>query len=272
MVIPLPKRNIRVIVGPESGGVAREWSKVFVDFAVSKVLGKAPNTATINLYNLGQESLTWLESPGHMVQLLAGAEVPGMVFYGEINAKRGVETKRQGADIVTTIKAQDGKRVIQSGYFTGSYPPGVTRTQILTDALAAEGIASGYMHPLPERTYEAGASFSAPLHKVLDELYAGEIATWSVQNKVFQLVALGAPVAGTAPIISESTGMIGAPERTIKGVKVSTLLDGTLEPGGGFVVSAAKWSGSAKITKLDHRGDTDGRQWQTDLVGVPLGV
>jgi len=268
-MVTIPPRLVKVIVGPRVGGVAREWADLFMTFKVSASTGKTPNKAAVEIYNLNAASLQWLEQPEQTLQVLAGETIPSSIFFGDLLTGK-VRTKRSGADYITTLEAQDGKRVLQLGYFVGSYGAGTTRSQILTDALSANGITVGYVHPLPERIYEAGASYSEPLESVLDDLYAGEVATWSIQDGRFQLVGLGQPVPGTAPIISAQTGMIGSPERTDKGVKVSVDLAPALKPGGGFVVQSRFWSGSARITALDHVGDREGKKWQTDLVGVPL--
>lgn len=270
MVVASPPRLVRVAVGPIVGGVAREWTeKLYITFAVEKTTGKTPNKAKVEIYNLNAASKQWLEQPEQNMQVLAGVGVPSMLFFGEL-LKGKVNTERKAGDWITTLEAQDGKRILQTGWFTGGYPAGATRSQILTDALAANAVRRGYMVPLPERVYESAPSYSAPLESVLDELYAGENATWSIQGGLFQLVGLGQQIPGPAPVISSATGMIGDPKRSDKGVEVSAILRPELEPGGGFVVQSKTWSGSARITKIGQHGDTDGQKWQSDLVGAPL--
>lgn len=271
MVAVIQPRVVQVAVGPP-GGTALEWSQLYISFTVEESTGRTPNKAKVDIYNLSTHSLQWLEQPGQVMQVFAGdSTTPPEIFQGDLNRGK-VVTKRAPPNYITTLEAQDGKRVMQGGYFEGSYPAGTTRTKIRVDVLAANGIATGHVGTLPERVYEAPPSFSAPMREVLDELYAGELAQWSIQRGVFQLVALGQPLPGNAPVISSGTGMIGSPDRTDKGVKVSIrgMAPGTF-PGGAFVISSRVWGGQARITKLTRKGDSYGKQWQTDLVGVPIG-
>jgi hypothetical protein len=65
--------------------------------------------------------------------------------------------------------------------------------------------------------------------------------------------------------------MIGSPERTDKGVKVSTSQLGFVKPGGGFVVESELLDGQYRCTKVNDKADTE-LEWQSDLVGVPVGL
>ena len=267
MTVILP-RVVQLNVGPP-GGVGRSWSELYIKFEVERTGSRTANKCKVEVYNLSPASLVFLEQPGHVVQLLAGEGVPTTLFYGELR-KGGVETEVKHPNQVTTIKATDGQRILQSGIFSGSYPAGSTRSQILTDVLAAGVIARGYIAPLPERTYQAPVAFSAPTPDVLDELFAGELATWSLQSERFTLLADGQAAPGNAPIISAATGMIGSPKRKDKGVKVSTSQMGAVAPGGGFVIASRLLNGQYRASKVLDKGDTEGQGWQSDLVGVQL--
>lgn len=263
-------RVTKVLIGPRVGGVAREFgSPLFIKFDVTRTIGKTPNKGKAEIYGLPPTSLQFIRQPSMVLQILAGETVPGTIFHGDLLAG-GINTKWSPPDWITTLESKDGKHAFQEGYFIASYPAGTLRSKILGDALAANAVKRGYIAPIPERVYEDEQSFSAPLTAVLDELYTGEAASWSIQAGAFQLLALGQAAPGTAPVISARSGMIGVPKVTDKGVEVTTLLDGSLGPGGGFVVESSEWSGAARITRARHVGDSDGEQWETQLLGTPL--
>ena len=261
-------RIVQIAVGPP-GAIGREWDQRFyIKGEVTRTAGRTPNKAKVEIYNLSPASLQFLETPGMVLQVRAGTTIPGTLFYGDIK-KAGVRTKVQHPNQVTTIEALDGKRVFQEAYFTASYPAGTTRTQILTDALAAGRVPVGYIAPLSERVYQAATSYSATLPDVIDELHAGEPITWSLQSGAFTRLLDAAPAPGNAPVISVATGMIGSPERTDKGIKVETSQLGEFAPGTPFVVKSRLVSGTYKTSQAIDHFDTE-LDWGVKLTGTVL--
>jgi len=260
-------RIVQIDVGLP-GTIGRKWSRLYIAFDIERTAGSTPNKAKVEIYNLAPASLTFLETPGMALHVLAGETVPGSLFYGALR-KGGVKTKVSHPNQITTLEATDGKLIMQTGTFAGSYPAGTTRTQVLSDLLAANAIARGYIAPIPERVYQAPPTFGGSVDEVLDELYSGEQASWSLQDGAFQLLALGQAMPGNAPIISVPSGMIGSPERADKGVKVSTSQLGAVRPGGGFAIKSRMISGAFRCTSAHDKGDTE-LLWQSDLVGVRL--
>ncbi len=128
----------------------------------------------------------------------------------------------------------------------------------------------GYVASLLERTYQAGFYVNAYTRDALNELFTGEDAVWSIQDGAFHLVATGQLAPGNVPVISAQTGMIGSPERTDKGIKVTTKLDAMIRPGGGIQVNSRLMSGLYRVTKVAHEGEKLGPTWQTEAVGVPV--
>ncbi len=261
-------RIVQIAVGI-AGAVGREWNQRFyIKGTVTRTAGRTPNKAKIDIYNLSPVSLQFLETPGMVLQVRAGTTIPGTLFYGDVQ-KSGVRTKVAHPNQVTTITALDGKRTLQEAYFAASYPAGTTRSQILTDALAANVVAVGHIAPLPERVYQAATAFADPLDDVLDELYTGEPVTWSLQAGAFTLLHDDLPAPGNAPIISVATGMIGSPERTDKGVKVETSQLGAFAPGTPFVVQSRLVTGTYKTSQVIDQFDTE-LDWAAKLTGTVL--
>lgn len=261
-------RIVQVSIGPP-GAQGRMWDEqMYIKGEVKRTVGRTPNKATIEIYNLAPASLLFLEQPGMTMQVAVGQGVPSTLFFGDLD-KAGVRTKVSHPNQVTTIKATDGKRAMLDGYFDASYPAGTTRTQIRTDVLAANAVPLGYVAPLPERVYQAAVAFGGTMADVLDELYAGEAAGWSLQAGTFTLLLDDVPGPGNALTVSASTGMIGSPERTDKGVKVSTSQLGAVAPGNPFTITSRMVNGSYKAGAVTDKFDTE-LEWQADLVGTVI--
>jgi hypothetical protein len=251
------------------GAVGRAWRDHFIHAKIERVSGSTPNKAEVDLYNLGDSSIQVLQTPGSTIQVLAGEDYPGEIFTGDIQTN-SVTTTRKGKEIVTTVKATDGQRRYRETNFVRSYPAQTTRTQVLTDVLAEMRVSRGFIAPLVERVYSTSRYYAAPARLVLDQLFAPDRATWSIQGNALTVLAAGQAAPGNAPIISEQTGMLGIPERDKNGVKVVSFFIPQAFPGMPFVVQSEYQGGDFRATKVSHDVDSDGTKWETGLVGVQL--
>lgn len=263
-----PRRILEVRAGLP-GGLGRAWRDLYMTAKIERVTGSTPNKATIKLWNLEPLSLQVLQAPGYVIQVLAGEGVAGARFTGDIETN-SVATTRRGPDLITTVKASDGQRVYRDTNFVRTYPRNTTRSQVLTDILAQMRITRGYIAPLVERTYATSRVYAAPARLVLDQLFAPDRAVWSIQGGALTVLAAGQAAPGNAPIISAQTGMIGVPQRDKAGIKVKTLYLPQAFPGIPFVVKSAFQGGDFRATKVLDDLDSDGEQWETELIGARL--
>lgn len=268
--MPALERPILEVRAGPPGGTGRLWRDIYTEVETERVTGAKPNKAKIKLFNLGDLSLQVLQTPGHVIQVLAGeGTVTGAIFTGDID-KNSVKSTRVGADIVTEISAQDGQRIYRNTVFVRTYPANTTRSQVLSDLLAEMRIARGYIAPLPERIYPTSRVYAAPARHVLDQLWAPDRATWSIQGGALVVLAPGQVAPGNAPVISAQTGMIGVPQRDKAGIKVKSFwLQGTF-PGMGFIVKSDFQGGEFRAVKIRDLLDSDGKRWETELTGARL--
>lgn len=267
MTVIAPK-ILQVSIGPPASP-GRMWDQsLYIKAQITRTAGSTPNKAKVEIYNLAPASVAYIERPGNVLQIRAGETVPGTLFYGELRTS-GIRTSIKHPNQITELKATDGLRLMQTGYFIGSYPAGTTRSQIVADVLAQNAVARGYVAPIPERTYHAPIMLSNPIAEVLDELYTGESADWSIQDARFNLLLDGQTLPGNAPIVSAETGMIGSPERTDKGIKVKFGAVGVVRPGGGFVLKSRLTSGTYKAAKIVTDIDTE-LKWEDSITGTVI--
>jgi hypothetical protein len=267
-MVTIADRQLIIKVGLP-GGVAQQWSDLYCEAEVESTRGKTPNTAKVQIYNLSPTSLQFLKQKNLALQVLAGSGVPSSLFAGDIDA-RSIKTKRQGPEQITEMTAKDGGAVIRSALFVGSYPPGTTRTQILTDVLAQANLSLGYIDPtITERTYPGPVAWAAPVRDVLSELYAPEGALWSVQNNVLQVMALGLPGPQPALSVTAGTGLMGSPTVTDKGVDMRIVLNPAVVPGTIISLKSSILSGGFIATKIMHKATWTGQTWETGIQAVP---
>lgn len=264
----LPQRIVKISVGP-AGGQGRQWQNpLFIEFDVIRTTGRNPNKASVNIYNLTSDSRQWLEQPNQVLQILAGEGTPGQIFLGDIE-KRGVTTKIQNEDTVITIKAADGRRKWRDSVFSKSYPPNISRDVVLNDVIAAIGLPTGYIATLPAMQFAGGYASSGWARDILTDILYPD-AEWSIQDGSLQIILTGQGLPGNAVVINAQTGMIGSPTRTDKGVNVTTTLTRQIAPGGPVRIESRLFTGDLKVTKVQHKGNSKGLVWQTQVTGVPI--
>jgi len=257
--------EIRIGLAGQKGMAWRD--PLFVEFHVEKTTGRSPNKAEVKLYNLSPNSLRQIEQPDQILQILAGQEIPSQIFYGDI-PRRGVEHKPTGTDLVTTIKAADGRRIFRDSTFSGSYPPGISRDAILKDIISSGNIPISYQTDLPSKSYPSGWAYAGTWRDALTEILDSD-ASWSIQHGALQILKIN-EAPGNALLITSNTGMIGSPNRTDKGVNVKTLLTPALRSGGPIKIESQFLTGDYKITKLVHEGNSRGLIWESQIVGRPI--
>lgn len=264
----IPDRIVQVRVGPSGGGGLMWSAPLFITFDVEVHTGRTPNKGTINLHNLKDDSVAFIESPDQVVQLLAGEGTPDLLFQGDIHP-RDSGTAWEGGTRKTTIIAADGRRKFRDSNFSASYPPNTTRNTILPDVIAGLAVPSSYIATLPPKQYPAGWAWCGRAARALDDIL-GTDATWSIQAGALQILLTGTPMPGNAVVISAATGMIGSPKRTKNGVDFRHRLDPRIRPGGPVRIESREFTGDCRATKARHAGDSWGQVWQTSGSAVAV--
>ena len=196
---------------------------------------------------------------------------------------RKAVVKRDGTDYVTTVTAGDGEHSIRTARVSRSFAPG-TPLHAAADALAESlGVGVGNARDAfasaafatGANVFAEGATLTGNAASELTQLCNAARLTWSVQDGNLQLLPLGGALERTAILLSEDTGMVGAPEivnrRTIT---VTALLQPGLVPGQQVVVRSSVESargtpalsaGAWRITEAEYAGDTNGGEWYAKL-------
>ncbi len=256
-----------------------------VTFKIKRTLATGhAGTCELEVFNLTPEhrhELVSLPRRTSYVEVQAGY-VEGMstLFLGDL---RKAVVKRDGTDYVTTVTAGDGEHSIRTARVSRSFAPG-TPLHAAADALAeALGVGVGNARDAfasaafatGANVFAEGATLTGNAASELTRLCNAARLTWSVQDGNLQLLPLGGALERTAILLSEDTGMVGAPEivnrRTIT---VTALLQPGLVPGQQVVVRSSVESargtpalsaGAWRITEAEYAGDTNGGEWYAKL-------
>lgn len=131
-----------------------------MSFEASKSLDREPNRASVKIANLStsrRESLEKVEED--QLEIRAGYQSTGLqdtIFVGDV---RDVYSIREGADVWTTIEAEDGGTSYRTARLAMSFPPGTPLATVLTSIAGAMGVGIGNTATIAaSATLESGSS------------------------------------------------------------------------------------------------------------------
>lgn len=292
-------RIFRLIAGEEGGeGVKIESDgkeeSLRIEFEIDKDLTQQTNKSSIKIYNLTDDSCEKIEVADMVCELQVGyAEDIGLrrIFLGNITYST---TRRDGPDKVTELELADGQESLRDTVVSLGYSAGVSAKAVLNDVAAQMSVTTQIAPDIEFASYPAGFSFVGKGRDCLSKILDASGATWSIQNGTLQVIMAGGSTSVQTLVFSASSGLIGSPERIVKGVKrpdeeakkkrkvkkdkkakqagwkIKTLLAPTVNPGDLVKVESVTIIGWFRVESLKHKGDTHGREWYSEMELIEL--
>jgi hypothetical protein len=244
-----------------------------VQFSVEKGLSGTPNTATIKIYNLKAENRLKIKKEFDKVRLEAGhveAGNRGIIFEGFV---RDVRHKREDTDITTTVECADGDKAYRQAVIAKTFPAG-TKPPEMVDALLAEmpEVARGVIQGLDKLpAYPRAVTMVGAVRNELDKIGKTHRLYWSIQDGALEVIP-GDGFVDDVVVISKESGMIGIPDITDNGIKVTTLLNPQLRIGRVIEVRSEALElndeqGRFRISGLGFSGDTHSDAYFAEITG-----
>lgn len=278
--------GIIIEAGPKTDGLN-------ITFDIDKDLTQQTNKSNIKIYNLASSTINKIERPDSICLVEVGyGEDIGLrrIFVGYIT---DVWTHKDSTETVVELELSDGQIPIRDCVVSLSYADNVSRKKVIDDIAAEMGIMVRYAEGLTFTTFANGFSFIGAGRTCLDKVCAGTGLSWSIQNNVLQIIEQGGSTKVEAVKLNVDSGLIGSPERIVKGVKridkqktrkvkktkadkkagwrVKCLLQPTLNPGDLVYVESIPITGWFKIESLKHIGEYRGSQWYTVMEVYEIG-
>lgn len=242
------------------GQKGRAWSNqgegaLKIVFEVEASTSKRPNKATIDMWNLSEDSRGFLGQAGLIVTLEVGYRGFTNVLAVGDAADRDVTFEAQ--DTVTRLTLGDGEVAYLRAQFNRSFGAGTSSTEIVEQIRSAMGIGAGFVDPdVTPITYPNGATFTGDARDALDRVIANiDGAEWSIQQGALQILGGNAqPTAARAVLLDPPSGLLSAKE--VKGgVEVTSLLIPTITPGRVLDVRGRTVRGLFVVRKAKHAGN-----------------
>jgi hypothetical protein len=263
-------RRVTIVITPQSGA-QRTLSGLRMKFKCEKTTQSNANKASVDIYNASPETRDAIEAGGTRIALYAGYEMDDplqLVFCGDITKVKHkkkitnfirtekIQVKAEGHDIVTKIEVGDGDNRLRNSRHHKGYPPGIPLRNVLEDVAGSFKLPLGSFEGIPDVRYANGLSLQGPSRFSMDDLTSAHGLEWSVQDGSLQLTPRRQPASGATILISSDSGMVGVPERTSKGIEFASLLNPGLRPGRLVQVKSRIASGTFKLQKVCHDGDS----------------
>lgn len=239
-----------------------------VKFDINKI-GGTSNKSKIELYNLSAQSRQTFKV-GYLVQLEAGYNgLTRILFAGNI---LNSISKRNGADIITSLECGDGEASITFASYDQSYPAGVTLVQILEDLTKALSLNVGSVLGIPQVTYNKGFTTHGSVRDALDKLLPPNGLEWNVNNGAVNIIPIDKHNGQSAIVLSKATGMIGVPSKGNDFTQATSLLNPQLVPGVPvqLISDTSSLNGFYKIRRSHFEGDSHEKKWEVSLEMDPI--
>lgn len=285
-----------------AGNTALDLSEMQFSFHVQQQDVESPNNCAIRVFNLSAKTTKQIQGEFDKVILQAGyGNQYGVIFQG--NVKQFRRGRLNATDTYLDILAADGDLAYNFAVMRESLGANSTPDQrfaAITRSLAPFGITAGDVMPYTGGILPRGKVLFAMARAEMRRLAESQGATWSIDNGQLNVVPLSGFRAGDAVVLTASTGMIGLPEQTDNGINVRSLLNPRFVVGGRVQIDNASINqtvqqdpskpvgpfnvragipqqlatvsddGLYRIYVAEHRGDTRGQEWYTDLTCLKL--
>jgi hypothetical protein len=260
---PLFDRRWAVTIGPP-GQAGRKWDNLRVSFSIEKTGDATPNALDLAIYNLSADSRAWIAKKGMAVMVDAGYADPGakLLYSGTLER---VSHSKEGPDWVSRIESADGVAAHRSIILAESFGPGTTEASIVRAVADKLGVTVGELKGLSDTKFGQGRQLTGPAGRELDALCRSRGLRWSIQDGVLQILPLAQALNLEAVVLSAETGLVGSPDKTERGVKMVSLLQGGINPGRLIKLESRNIKGLYIAEKVTHSGDSHGRDWYTTI-------
>lgn len=260
-------RQLRLEIGNATSGIA--ISNLRVAFEFQKSIDAKPNPGRIRVWNLNRDHMHQILTGQYdRARLAVGYSELRTIFAGDIIKPR---VKREGLDFIIDLECGDGDIDYQTARVATTLKAGATDTQIVAElAKTMTRTSKGAIDVPVTRALPRGKVLVGNTRDVLSRVATNNGADWSVQDGELIMLPAGKALPGESVLMSQETGMIGAPEATDNGLELACLLNPALRVGGVVTVRSILdyFDGDYKIVNLRSSGDILGGDWTSKLVVV----
>lgn len=230
-----------VCLGIEVSGAIKWYSDLAIWASGTKYSNENQNEAEFKVANLDAETRNYLlteTSPFNKnktkkkIYLDVGRESYGTtrIYAGEITSA----TISQPPDIILTLKAATADN--QKGNVIASTQPGTAKLSRIAQQVAGD-LGASLVFEAADKLL-SNYSFSGAALKQVDKLSRAGSVDAFIDDETLVIKDTGVPLSGRKVVLNWESGMVGQPEYTERGIKVSYLIDRETTLGGAIEIQS----------------------------------
>lgn len=251
-----------------------------IAFSVEKSDVESPNTSTIQVWNLSNQSLKYLAKKDVVAELKAGyGNNMALIIVGTVTS---VKTSLDDADRLTEIDVVDGRVELRDTNVSVSISGSVNAKTVYDFIADKMGLSIRYANDLVFVSYPNGYSFVGKARNALQRIANSCNHVWSIQNGVIQVTIPGRPIGGTSYELNPQSGLLGVPKEItigdnsqekndMTGYEIRYLLNGSIGVNDIVRIKTSTINGYYRIHKVKFEGDNIEDDWvcTAEVLAIP---
>jgi hypothetical protein len=266
-------------------GQSENERSIAIDFVANKTISKEPNVADITIYNLAQESLSIFQRNG-VLTLSAGYQNQNYIVMSGWSAETEIITQEKGQTGIK-IFVQDGLGAAGNLLTKIEFSSKSNSTKIVSSLVSfikrnMLGITIAPYSIATPVIYESSIALFGDAYDLLSN-YLRDCAHFCfIENGILYIKArtgANSVLNEAAVIISENTGMIGAPKpikeldannKEKRGCEFESILNPSIKLGKLAKVISKNINDVFRIESVTHAGNSLDGRWTTKAKGWPV--
>lgn len=267
------------VIGDEDAGEGLQMS-----FRIDKHIDNKENSneSTINLFNLSEDSIKYIQQDQMSVILRVGYKgTSNRLLFQGIVSEVETDDRSSGNDRKTSLRCVPADSLVYKPSISKTFPPNTTPRQIVnfligqTTTIARASFNSDRI----DTPFPFGYSVEGSVKSVMNELSRDFDFQWRIDGK---RLYVNDPNKFQSPnsverafVISPDTGLLGTPsfaspdgkrvkDDTVKksGVKFRSLINPLIIPGSAVKLEGTVINGIFRINSVEYNGDWRGNSWE----------
>ena len=286
-------RRAQLTIGTDSGD-ALDVSQLRLRFSIAAGDVQTPKTLDARVYNISDATAQLIQTEGAPVRLSVGYGDGALstIFNGNVMfLRRGRENP---VDTYLDLVCADGDAAYIGAVVNTTLAAGHTPADVATAActkMNPYGVTLDDTSALPATSAPRGRAIYGMARSTLRDVTKSTDTSWHVEDGSLKIMPAVGYRSDEAVVLTSATGMIGIPQQTPDGIVVRALLNPKFRIGGKLQIankdiqqarvgtSVQEKTGAAflprisedgfyRILLVQHRGDTRGEEWFSDLICI----
>ncbi|MCX8566771.1 MAG: hypothetical protein ON057_001498 [Glomeribacter sp. 1016415] len=240
-----------------------------VSFDITKTIDAKPNPAQLCIWNLNRTHLNQLLSGTFKrIALSVGYAELRLLYTGDILK---ATLQRDGLDSILVLECADGDTDYCTAHVSLTLKAGTSDQQAIQQLAQSLGHTKpGTIAPSRPNGLPRGRVFCGNTRDALSQIAQANQADWSIQDGELLMLPAQQVLTDEVTLVSQDTGMIGAPEASEDGLIVTTLLNPAIRIGSLVRVHSLteSFNGEYKVVSISHCGDAYGDEWLTMMTAI----